>query len=153
MPCKTICHNYSQGLKVIPQRKKSQTSMYFHVYKKIIIVKIIVYIFITFTSFKSWTICVIYILILIGFSLCKLERQRIKFCVRYFGQFLSDVNVDVNGNLPFYKFHLNLNCICVDRYPIFISHILGMHHLPFQSLQNISIFFTMLHNIKCFVNN
>ena len=124
MPCKTICHNYSQGSKVIPQRKKSQTSMYFHVYKKIIIVKIIVYIFITFTSFKSWTICVIYILILIGFSLCKLERQRIKFCVRYFGQFLSNVNADVNGNLPFYKFHLNLNCcICVDRYPIFISHI------------------------------
>ena len=27
-----------------------------------------------------------------------------------------------------------------------------MYHLPFQSLQNISIFFTMLHNIKCLVN-
>ena len=128
MPCKTICHNYSQGSKVIPQRKKSQTSMHFHVYKKIIIVKIIVYIFITFTSFKSWTICVIYILILIGFSLCKLERHRIKFCVRYFGQFSSNVNVDVNGNLPFYKFHLNLNCcICVDRYPIFIKVIYFGH--------------------------
>ena len=29
-----------------------------------------------------------YIVILIGFSLCKLERQRIKFCARHFGQFL-----------------------------------------------------------------
>ena len=27
-----------------------------------------------------------------------------------------------------------------------------MHHLPFQSLQNISIFFTVLYNIKCHVN-
>ena len=31
------------------------------------------------------------------------------------------------------------------------TDILGMHQLPFQSLQNISIFFTMLHNIKCLV--
>ena len=76
----------------------------------IIIIIIIVYIFITFTSFESWTIYVIYIVILTGFSLCKLERQRITFCIRDFGQFLSDVNIDVNGNLPFLKFPLNLNC-------------------------------------------
>ena len=77
-----------------------------------IIIKIIVYIFITFISFESWAIYVIYIVILIGFSLCKLERQRIKFCVRHFGQFLSDVNIDVNGSLPFLKFPLNSNyCI------------------------------------------
>ena len=61
----------------------------------------IVHNFITFTSFESWTIYVIFILILIGFSLCKLERLRIKFCVRHFGQFLSDVNIDVNENLQF----------------------------------------------------
>ena len=73
-------------------------------------IKMIVHIFITFTSFESWTIYAIYILIIIGFSLCKLERIRIKFCVRHFGQFLSDVNIDVNGNLPFLKFRLNLNC-------------------------------------------
>ena len=52
----------------------------------------IVYIFITFTSFESWAIYVINV-VLIGFSLCKVERLRIKFSVRYFGQFLSDVNI------------------------------------------------------------
>ena len=104
---------YSQASKVIPQRQNSHRAQcIFHVYKKKIIVKIIVYIFITFTSFESWTFYEIYIVILIGFSLCKLERQSIKFCVRYFGQFLSDVNIDVSGNLPFLKFPLNLSyCI------------------------------------------
>ena len=76
--------------------------------KKIKKIKIIVYIFITVTSFESWMIYVIYFAILIGFSPCKLESQRIKFWVRHFGQFLSDVNIDVNGNLPFLKFPLNL---------------------------------------------
>ena len=89
--------------------KIPESSMHFHVYKNIIIIKIIVYILITFTSLESWTIYVIYIVILIGFSLCKLERQRIKFCVRHLWQFLSDVNIDVNGNLPFLKFPLHLN--------------------------------------------
>ena len=32
------------------------------------------------------------------------------------------------------------------------SYISGMHLLSFQSLQNISIFFTTLYNIKCLVN-
>ena len=60
---------------------------------------------------------VIYIMILIGFSLCTL-------LYRHFGQFLSDVDIDVNGNLPFLKFHLNLNCcISEGRYPIFIKVI------------------------------
>ena len=58
-----------------------------------------------------------YIVILFGFSLCNLERQRIKFCARSSGQFLCDVNIDVNEN-----------------------------HLHFPSLQNI-IFFTTLYNI------
>ena len=77
---------------------------------QIIIIKLFFYIFITFTSYENWTIYVIYIVILTGSSLCKLERQRIKFCVRHFGQFLSEINNDVNGNLPFLKFPLNLNC-------------------------------------------
>ena len=84
--------------------------MHFMFTKTKIIIKIIVYIFITFISFESWAVYVIYNVILIGFILYKLERQRIKFCVRYFGQFLSDVNIDVNGNLPFLKFPLNSNC-------------------------------------------
>ena len=128
--------------------------MHFHVYTKIIVIKVIVYIFITFRSFESWTIYVIYIVILIWFSLCKLESQKIKFCVRHFGQFLSNVNIDVNGNLPFLKFPLDFNCCVWETDICYLSkpYILGMHHLPFQSLQNISIFFTMLHNIKCLVN-
>ena len=95
---------YSQGSKVIPQCQEShRVQCIFMVTKKIIIIiKIIVYIFITFTSFESRTIYVIYIVILTGFSLCKLERLRIKFCVRHYEQFLSDVNTDVNGNLPFF---------------------------------------------------
>ena len=69
-------------------------------------------------------------MILIGFSPCNLERQRIKFCVRHFGQFLSDVNIDVNENLPFLKFPLNLNCcILEERYPIFIKVIHFRHAL------------------------
>ena len=142
---------YNQGSKVIPQRQKSHRVQCIFMFTKTkIIIKINVYIFITFTSFESWTIYVIYIVILIGFSLCKLERQRIKFCIRDFGH---DVNIDVNGSLPFLKFPLNLNC-CIwdDRYKMFISHILGMHNFPFKSLQNVSIFFTMIHNIKCHVN-
>ena len=82
--------------------------MQFLVYKKEIIIKIIVYIFITFTSFESGMIYVIYIVILTGFSLCKFERQR--FGVRHFGQFLSDVSTDINRNQPFLEFPLNLNC-------------------------------------------
>ena len=87
----------------------------------------IVHIFITFTSFESWTIYVIYILILIEFLYANL-RLRIKFCVRHFGQFLSDVNIDVNGNLPFLKFPLNLNC-CIgeDSYTILIKVIYFGH--------------------------
>ena len=97
--------------------------------------KIIVYIFITFTSFENWMIYVIYIVILTGFSLCKLERQRIKFCVRHFGQYLSDVNMDVNGNLPFSKFPLDLTYVSekTDVWYLSEPYILGMHHLPFQS--------------------
>ena len=82
------------------------SSKHFHVYIKKENIKTCLSL-ITFTSFESWTTYVIYIVILIGFSLCKLERQRIKFCVRHFGQFLSDVNIDVNGNLPLLKFSLN----------------------------------------------
>ena len=91
--------------KVIPQRQKSHTVQcifMFTIIIIIIIIIIIVYIFIMFTSFKSWTIYVLYIVILVEFFLCKLERQRIKFCVRHFGQILNDVNIDVNGNLHFF---------------------------------------------------
>ena len=84
--------------------------MHFHVYKKEIIIKIIVYIFITFTSFDSGMIYVIYIVIPTGFSLCKFERQCFKFCLTHFGQFLSDVNIDLNRNLPFLEIPINLNC-------------------------------------------
>ena len=112
---------YSQVSKVIPQRQKShrlQCIVLFTKQKSIIIIiiiviiiiimiKIIVYIFIRLTSFESWAIYVIYIVILTGFCLCKLERPRIKFCVRHFGRFLSDFNIDVNGNQPFLKFPLN----------------------------------------------
>ena len=127
--------------------------MHFHAYKKEIIIETVVYIFIMFISFESWMSYVIYIVIPTGFSLCKLERQRIKFCARHFGQFLSDVTIDVNGNLSFIKFPLNL--ILSEKTEIqYLSkpYILDIPHLPFQSLQNISIFFTMLHNIKCLVN-
>ena len=106
------CGTYSQGSKVIPQRQKSHRVQCIFMFTKTIIIKIIVYIFIMFTSFESLMIYVIYIVILIRFFLCKLERQRSKFCIRDFGQFLSDVNIDVNGTLPFLKFPLNLNnCI------------------------------------------
>ena len=128
--------------------------MHCHVYKIKTIIKIIVYIFMTFTSFESWTIYVIYIVSLIGLSLCKLERQRIKFCVRHFGYFLSDVNIDVNGNLPFLKFPLNLNCcIWENRYLIFISHIfyiyLSNHYgTSVFSLQCYTIL-SVLQTLKC----
>ena len=117
-------HNQS-----IPQRQKShRVQCIFMFTKTIIIIKIIVYIFIMFTSFESLMIYVIYIVILIRFSLCKLERQWSKFCIRDFGQFLSDVNIDVNGTLPFLKFPLDLNsCIWDDKYQIFTKVIYFGH--------------------------
>ena len=94
IPCGQMTFIQS-GIKNIPQRQKSHRVQCIFMFTKTkIITKIIVYIFITFTSFESWTIYVIYIVILIGFSLCKLERQGIKFCIRDFGQFVSDVNTD-----------------------------------------------------------
>ena len=103
--------------------------MHFNVYKTIDNNKNnCLYLYIKFTSFESWTIYVIYIVILIGFLQCRLERIRIEFCARHFGQFLSDVNTDVNGNMPFLKFPLNLNwCIWEDRYLIFIEVIYFGH--------------------------
>ena len=102
--------SYSQGSKVIPQCQNSHRVQCISCLQKKKIIKIIVYTFITFTPFESCMIYVIYIVMLIRFSLCKLERQSIKFCARHFCQFLSDVNTDVNVNLPFLKFPHNLNC-------------------------------------------
>ena len=54
--------------------------MYFHVYKKKLIIKIIVYIFITFTSFESWIIYEIYTVILIlDFLYANLRDKELNF--------------------------------------------------------------------------
>ena len=53
--------------------------MHVHVYKINIIIKVIVYIFMTITSFESWTIYVIYIVSLIGFSLSNLRDKELNF--------------------------------------------------------------------------
>ena len=115
-----IMGHIQSGIKRNSTASKMPYSIHFHAYKNKVIIRIIVYIFITFTSFESWTMYVIYIVILIEYSLCKLERQRIKFCAKHFRQFLSDVNTDVNGNLLFLNFSLNRNCcIWEGGYPIF----------------------------------